>query len=52
MKYKNLQEPCKTAISQEKCLGCNNLENPNFTGDKNCIYLKNELGGTNDTKRP
>lgn len=32
MKYKELQEPCKN------CLGCMRLEDPNFTGDKNCKY--------------
>lgn len=23
-----------------RCLGCQNLENPNFMGNKNCKYLK------------
>lgn len=32
--YKPLEEPCKS------CLGCQRLENPNFTGDKNCRWNK------------
>ena len=32
MKYKLLQEPCKS------CLGCIRLEDPNFEGDKNCKW--------------
>lgn len=36
-KYKPLEEPCK------KCLGCQRLENPNFTGDKNCKYAEKEV---------
>lgn len=34
MKYPPLIEPCKS------CLGCQRLENPNFTGDKNCKYAE------------
>ena len=30
--YKPLEEPCKN------CLGCMRLEDPNFTGDKNCKW--------------
>ena len=37
MKYKELQEPCKS------CLGCMRLENPNFTGDINCKYRPQAL---------
>ena len=36
MKYPSLTEPCKS------CLGCQRLENPNFTGDKNCKYQEKE----------
>jgi hypothetical protein len=36
MKYLPLVETCK------KCLGCQRLENPNFTGDKNCKYAEKE----------
>ena len=36
MKYKPLIEPCKS------CLGCQRLENPNFTGDKNWKYVEKE----------
>ena len=32
MKYKELQEPCRS------CLGCIRLEDVNFIGDKNCKY--------------
>lgn len=41
-KYKDLQEPCKSMLSKEKCLGCNKLEDPEFTGDKNCAKEKEE----------
>lgn len=41
--YKDLGEPCKSAIRLNKCLGCNKLEDPNFTSDKNCKY-----GGKNE----
>lgn len=37
MKYKPLEEPCKS------CLGCQRLEDPDFTGDKNCIYAEKEI---------
>lgn len=30
--YKPLEEPCKS------CLGCMRLQDPNFTGDKNCRW--------------
>lgn len=35
----NLEEPCKSAIKEERCLGCNRLENPDFKGDKECEYI-------------
>ena len=38
MKYKPLIEPCKS------CLGCQRLENPDFTGDKNCKYAEKKIG--------
>ena len=38
---KELKEPCKSAIKEERCLGCNKLEDPDFTRDKECIWLKN-----------
>lgn len=34
MKYKPLQEPCKS------CLGCQRLEIPEFITDKNCRWQK------------
>ena len=44
--YPPLQEPCKS------CLGCQRLEEPSFTGDKNCRWqerkaeqIKLNLGG-------
>lgn len=33
---KELIEECKN------CLGCNRLEDENFIGDKNCIYIIKE----------
>lgn len=39
---KPLQEPCKSAINEGFCLGCNRLEAPEFVGDKNCKeYIRN-----------
>ena len=40
MKYKELNDPCKTLIENEKCLGCNKLELPSFQGDINCTHTK------------
>ena len=37
MKYPPLIETCK------KCLGCQRLEDPKFTGDKNCKYAEKEI---------
>lgn len=28
---------CKKNIENELCLGCNKLENPNFTGQAKCV---------------
>ena len=36
-KYKPLESPCK-----ECELKCFRVENPNFTGDKNCKYAEKE----------
>lgn len=39
--FKNLKlkEPCRSAIKEERCLGCMKLENPDFIGDKECIWI-------------
>lgn len=37
IKYPPLIETCK------KCLGCQRLGEPNFTGDKNCKYAEKEI---------
>lgn len=42
MKYKELKNPCKKLIEKNLCLGCNKLEDPDFTGDKECIYANKE----------
>lgn len=34
-----LKEPCKSAIKNNECLGCMKLENPDFVGDKECIWI-------------
>ena len=34
-----LIEKCKRAIETEKCLGCQQLENPYFKGVKTCKYV-------------
>lgn len=39
MKYKELEEPCKSAIAAEKCLGCSKLELENFIPPKKCPYI-------------
>ena len=31
---------CKKAIESNLCLGCMKLENPNFTGQAQCEYVK------------
>lgn len=31
---------CKKAIENNMCLGCMKLENPNFTGQAQCEYVK------------
>jgi hypothetical protein len=40
MKYKPLIKSCRKAIAEGRCTGCQALENPNFTGNPNCIYGK------------
>lgn len=40
MKYPELDEPCKSAISKGICTGCNLLEMPWFKAKKNCKYAK------------
>lgn len=37
MKYPELKGVCKT------CLGCNKLENPYFTGEKECKYSRQPI---------
>lgn len=37
---KELIESCKKALAENRCLGCQSLENPYFTGNLNCIYSK------------
>lgn len=40
---KELIESCKKAIAENRCLGCQALENPYFTGNWNCRYSKTIL---------
>ena len=35
---KELIPSCKKALQEQICLGCVRLENPNFTGDENCVH--------------
>ena len=37
-KYPPLIEPCKSAIAEGRCAGCQALENPKFVGNKECKY--------------
>ena len=38
-KYPELKGICKTAIQNEWCLGCQRLEDYNFTGVSYCKYV-------------
>lgn len=40
IKYPELEEPCRTAIKEGICTGCNALELPYFRAKKNCKYAK------------
>lgn len=41
MRYRELKEPCRSAIMDGRCSGCNRLEEENFEGDKECrLYDK------------
>lgn len=37
---KQLIESCRKAIEENRCLGCQALENENFIGNKDCEYSK------------
>lgn len=39
---RELEEPCRSAIKYERCLGCSQLENSSFTSDINCKYIIKE----------
>lgn len=39
-KFIELKEPCKSMIEKGECLGCNALEDPDFTSNPNCIHVK------------
>ena len=40
MKFKELQEPCKSAIEKGLCLGCVGLAEENWHENKDCIYAR------------
>ena len=40
MMYPKLIESCQKAITNEWCLGCQSLEDPNFKGKINCEHSK------------
>lgn len=41
MRYREIEEPCKSAIAEGRCLGCNKLELEGFIGDRECkMYEK------------
>ena len=50
MKYPELIEPCKSAIKEGKCLGCQALEQINFIGNKNCKIYEKEVRKMNFMK--
>lgn len=37
---KELEEPCRSAIAEGRCLGCSKLEIETFHGEKECEYGK------------
>lgn len=39
-KYKELKEPCKSALKYGYCLGCQGLENENFIEPRKCNNLR------------
>lgn len=40
-RYRELEEPCRSAIEEGRCTGCNRLELEGFVGNKECkIYEK------------
>lgn len=44
IKYPELIDPCKSAISEGRCTGCQALELPFFKGNKNCkLYDKKTM---------
>ena len=43
MKYPQLIESCRKAISEGRCLGCQALENPYFIGNIGCEYSKTPI---------
>lgn len=44
MKYPELIEPCKSAIKEGRCTGCQALEEADFIGNKDCkIYEKRKI---------
>ena len=40
MKYRELKEPCKSAIKNNKCLGCTGLAEENWREPVNCQYAR------------
>lgn len=40
MKYPPLENPCRSAIEEGRCTGCNALELVWFRGRKDCEYAK------------
>lgn len=40
MKYPQLIEKCAKAIEENRCLGCQALEDEDFIGNKDCEYGK------------
>lgn len=39
-RYRELKEPCRSAIAEGRCRGCSKLEQEEFEGDKECKYVK------------
>lgn len=47
-KFKKLEEPCRTMLNKNLCLGCVKLENENFLGDYNCNFYVNLIKNKNN----
>lgn len=50
--YKKLKEPCLSAIKEGRCLGCGQLEEPDFSGDEKCLLYEKKKVYSKDWNIP